>query len=155
MEVFHKPAGACNYAQTAIQAASQLGVAGSEVASVRVRCTAAAINYPGCNSTGPFGSVLQAKMSIQHGVASALGIAPTSITLEEDAELTAAYPARQGAEIIATLRDGREARRRLLDLTPANDDDVRARFQQSASAIAAMVEAEDFQALGTYLANQI
>ena len=39
MEVFFKPAGACNYAQTAIQAASQLGVAGADVASVRVLCT--------------------------------------------------------------------------------------------------------------------
>ncbi len=153
MEVFHKPAGACNYAQTAIQAVGQLGVAAADVASVRVLCTAAALNYPGCNATGPFGSILQEKMSIQRGVAAALGIEPTMITLEEDAALTAAYPAQQGAEVIATLRDGRLVRRRLADLTPASDADVWARFQHSAGAVAAMVADEDFQGLGAYLAN--
>jgi 2-methylcitrate dehydratase PrpD len=153
MEVFHKPAGACNYAQTAIQAASQLGVASSDVKSVRVRCTAAALNYPGCNATGPFGSVLQAKMSIQHGVATALGISPALITLEEDPQLTAAYPAQQGAEVIVVLRDGSEVARRLPDLTPATDADVWARFEQSAGAVAALVAEEDFQGLGACLAK--
>ncbi len=151
MEVFHKPAGACNYAQTAIQAASQLAVAASDIQSVRVRCTAAAINYPGCNAAGPFGSILQEKMSIHHGVASALGIAPTAIVLEEDPELTAAYPAKQGSEVIATLRDGREVRRRLADLTPASDADVWARFEQQAGAVASLVAEEDFKGLGAYL----
>jgi 2-methylcitrate dehydratase PrpD len=134
MDVFHKPAGACNYAQTAIQAASQLGVAAGDVKSVRVRCTAAAINYPGCNATGPFGSILQAKMSIQHGVSKALGIAPEQVTLEEDAELTAAYPAKQGSEVVATLRDGKEVHKRLDDLTPANEEDVFDRYERAASA---------------------
>ncbi len=134
MDVFHKPAGACNYAQTAIQAASQLGVSGNDVNSVRVRCTAAALNYPGCNATGPFGSILQAKMSIQHGVSKALGIAPEQISLEEDTELTTAYPAKQGSEVIATLRDGREVRKRLDDLTPANEEDVFERYERAASA---------------------
>lgn len=153
MEVFHKPAGACNYAQTAIQAASQLGVAGTDVKSVRVRCTSAALNYPGCNATGPFGSILQAKMSIQHGVAAALGIEPTVIALEEDMQLTAAYSAQQGAEVIATLHDGREVSRRLLDLTPASEHDVWARFLDSAGAVAELVAEEDFQGLGAYLAK--
>lgn len=154
LEVFHKPAGACNYAQTAIQAAGQLGVSGEAVGSVRVRCTAAALNYPGCNSTGPFGSILQAKMSIQHGVAKALGISPEQVSLEGDAELTAAYPAKQGSEVIATLRDGREVRRRLDDLTPASESDVRARYERAASAylgpertdrVTAMIESMETQ----------
>lgn len=153
MEVFHKPAGACNYAQTAIQAAGQLGLAAKDVASVRVLCTAAALNYPGCNATGPFESILQEKMSIQRGVAAALGIEPTAITLEEDPALTAAYPACQGAEVIATLRNGKTKRRRLDDLTPASDADVWARFQQSAGAVAELVAEEDFQGLGAYLSK--
>ena len=133
MDVFHKPAGACNYAQTAIQAASQLGVSGDDVQSVKVRCTAAALNYPGCNATGPFGSILQAKMSIQHGVSKALGIGPEQVSLEEDSELTAAYPAKQGSEVIATLRDGHELRNRLDDLTPANEEEVFDRYERAAS----------------------
>jgi 2-methylcitrate dehydratase PrpD len=151
MEVFHKPAGACNYAQTAIQAASQLAIAGSDIKSARVRCTAAAINYPGCDSIGPYGSILQAKMSIQHGVSVALGIEPSIIALEEDPKLTASYPAQQGAEVIATLNDGREVSKRLRDLTPASDHDVWARFEQSASAVAPFVAEEDFQALANAL----
>ncbi len=134
MDVFHKPAGACNYAQTAIQAASQLGVSGEDIKSVRVRCTAAALNYPGCNATGPFGSILQAKMSIQHGVSNALGIAPEQVTLEEDVDLTAAYPAKQGSEVIATLRGGAEVGKRLDDLTPATEEDVFDRYERAASA---------------------
>ncbi len=134
LEVFHKPAGACNYAQTAIQAALQLGVIGSDIQSVRVRCTAAALNYPGCNATGPFGSILQAKMSIQHGVSKALGIEPTQVSLEEDAQLTAAYPGKQGSEVIVILRDGKVGSLRLDDLTPASEDDVFERYDAAASA---------------------
>jgi 2-methylcitrate dehydratase PrpD len=133
LNVFHKPAGACNYAQTAIQAASQLGVAGGAIRSVRVRCTAAALNYPGCNAIGPFGSILQAKMSIQHGVSKALDIEPSQVSLEEDRELTAAYPAKQGSEVIATLDDCKEVRCRLDDLTPASEDEVYERYEIAAS----------------------
>ena len=84
-------------------------------------------------------------------LAASRGIAPTAITLEEDPTLTAAYPAQQGSEVIATLRDGSEVRKRLADLTPASYDDVRARFTRSAAPVAAMVDADDFQALGAYL----
>ena len=69
--VFHKAAPACNYAQTPCQAALALQKP-ADIASIRVRVTRAALNYPGCNHAGPYTSVLQAKMSIQYGVAATL-----------------------------------------------------------------------------------
>ena len=159
LEVFHRSAvaGACNYAQTATQAALALAteekITAAEVASVRVRCSAAALNYPGCNAPGPFDRVLQAKMSIRYCVASTLvkssveesnfrafrdpeiqRVMNTTI-LEEDNALTQAYPKAQGSEVIVTLRSGKILKRYLYDLKPASESDVRARYQHASSAV--------------------
>jgi 2-methylcitrate dehydratase PrpD len=76
LSVYHKPAPACNYAQTACQVARALvaedGVAAGAIEAIAVRASAAALGYPGCNATGPFERVLQAKMSIQYCVAATL-----------------------------------------------------------------------------------
>jgi 2-methylcitrate dehydratase PrpD len=162
--VYHKPAPACNYAQTACQAALSIGVPSRDIAAVQVRCTAAAIHYPGCNASGPFERVLQAKMSIHFCVAATL--ARQSIEesnyrrlddpeiarligvtkLEEDPELTQAYPRLQGSEVIVTLRDGRVLRKKMSDLVPATPDQIRARFRSAAGAAAVRIE-EKVQAL--------
>ncbi|HEV8415834.1 MAG TPA: MmgE/PrpD family protein [Bryobacteraceae bacterium] len=156
--VYHKPAPACNYAQTACQAALAIGVPSRDIAAVQVRCTAAAIHYPGCNAPGPFERVLQAKMSIHFCVAATL--ARQSIEesnyrrlddleiarligvtkLEEDPELTQAYPRLQGSEVIVTLRDGRVLRKKMSDLVPATPDQIRARFRSAAGAAAVRIE---------------
>jgi 2-methylcitrate dehydratase PrpD len=156
--VYHKPAPACNYAQTACQAALAIGVPSQDIASVQVKCTAAAIHYPGCNAAGPFERVLQAKMSIHFCVAATL--ARQSIEesnyrrlddpeiarligitrLEEDPELTQAYPRFQGSEVIITLRDGKVLRKRMSDLVPATPDQIRARFRSAAGAAAVRIE---------------
>jgi len=156
--VYHKPAPACNYAQTACQAALAIGVPSQDIAAVQVKCTAAAIHYPGCNAPGPFERVLQAKMSIHFCVAATL--ARRSIeesnyrrlddpeiarligvtTLEEDPELTQAYPGVQGSEVIVTLRDGRVLRKKMSDLVPATPDQIRARFRSAAGAAAVRIE---------------
>ena len=159
--VYHKPAPACNYAQTACQAA--LGIAremdSAEIAGINVKCSAAAINYPGCNAAGPFQRVLQAKMSIRFCVAATLSrrtieennyrrladheIARlVSITdLEEDADFTRAYPDRQGSQVIVTLRNGKVIERRMADLVPATPDQIRSRFRSAAGGRAASIEA--------------
>ena len=111
--VYHKPAPACNYAQTACQAALAIGVNSAEITNIEVRCTAAAIDYPGCNAAGPFQRVLQAKMSIHFCVAATLArrsieegnyrnLNDPEITrlmgvtkLQEDAELTKPTQARR------------------------------------------------------------
>lgn len=157
LAVFHKPAPACNYAQTPCQAALALGRPNS-VRSVRVRVSAAALNYPGCNHSGPFTSVLQAKMSIQYGVAAALvcgSLEESSfrrlddpeiarlarlIVLEEDAEFSAAYPARQGAEVTVVTADGRTLHSRLSDLVPADESMVRSRFRAACGPAAGALE---------------
>jgi 2-methylcitrate dehydratase PrpD len=159
LSVYHKPAPACNYAQTACQAALAVGVPSEEITAVQVKCSDAAINYPGCNAPGPFERVLQAKMSIHFCVAATL--ARRSITesnyrllddpeiarlisvtkLEEDPEFTQAYPGAQGSEVIVTLRDGRVLRKKMSDLVPATPDQIRARFRCSAGAAAEPIEA--------------
>ena len=157
MSVFHKPAPACNYAQTPSQAAlalaSQDGVQSKDIASIRVKCTAAAVAYPGCNSAGPFERILQAKMSIHYCVAATLVkgkideenyrvltdpeilrlVAAT--TIETDPGFTSEYPRLQGAEVVVTLRDGRVFRQSLPDVMPATAADVKKRFKAASEKV--------------------
>jgi len=154
LEVYHKPAPACNYAQTATQSAvalaTQDGVKSGDVTQIHVRATAAAAGYPGCDYAGPFTKTLQAKMSIQFCVGAALSrgvieeanyrnLADPEInrlagitTITIDPALTAAYPAQQGAEVEITLRDGRKLTRGLADVVPATPEQIRARFRIAA-----------------------
>lgn len=159
--VYHKPAPACNYAQTACQAALSLAVEveTGDIASITVRASAAAVGYPGCNFAGPFERILQAKMSIQYCVAATLrrraieeanyhlltdpevlrlaGIT----TLETDAAFTEAYPCAQGSEVIVRLRSGEIRRQRLSDLTPATPEEIRMRFRTACGPAASDIEA--------------
>jgi 2-methylcitrate dehydratase PrpD len=153
MSVYHKPAPACNYAQTACQAALALavdqGVNSRDIAGVQIKCSAAAITYPGCNFAGPFERILQAKMSIPYCVAATLAQAKideanyhllsdpelarlvAATTLEEDGSFTEAYPGEQGAEVAVTLASGETRRHRMRDLVPANPNQIRARFRSA------------------------
>jgi len=179
--VYHKPAPACNYAQTACQAALALAdqFAAEEIAAIRVRCSAAALNYPGCNVSGPFERILQAKMSIPFCVAATLvrgsieesnyrllddpeiGRLAGLVELEEDPELSRAYPGAQGSEVVVTLRDGRVLKHRMTDLVPATADQIRTRFRCAAGPAAKPIEAmvdtleqlEDAGSLGGLLAG--
>jgi 2-methylcitrate dehydratase PrpD len=130
LDVYYKPFAACNYAQTPCQAAEALKPI-SGVAQILVRCSAAAEAYPGCNYSGPCDNILQAKMSIQHCVAKALGDPSLAdiITVEAADEFTAAYPQKQGAEVIITLQNGRQISHKLQDLTPATELQIRTRFR--------------------------
>src|ERR1700678_2661717 len=118
LSVYYKPAPACNYAQTACQAAlavaMQNGFRSSDIESIVVKASAAAVGYPGCDYAGPFERILQAKTSIQYCVAATLArgaiaesnyrvlndpevVRLAGITrLETDAAFTEAYPAAQG-----------------------------------------------------------
>jgi 2-methylcitrate dehydratase PrpD len=149
--VYYKPAPACNYAQTACQAAlvlaQQDGIPSADIEAIRVRCSEAAVAYPGCNFAGPFERILQAKMSIHFCVAATLAqgrIAESNyrllddpeimrlahaITLEAGDEFTKSYPARQGAEVTVTLRSGETRTERLTDVVPATPGEIRERFR--------------------------
>lgn len=151
LSVYYKPAPACNYAQTACQAAQALttqdGILSRDIQDVRVRCSAAAVAYPGCDFAGPWNRILQAKMSIQYCVAATLAqgkIAEANyhllddpevkrlagvMTLCEGVEFTAGYPAKQGAEVTVRLRNGETRTQRLDDVVPAAPGEIRARFR--------------------------
>ncbi len=110
----------------------------NDIERVTVRVTRAAALYPGCDVSGPFEHVLQAKMSIHYNVAAALrhgdfdesNYVPqrnsdvltiaTKTRLEIDDELTKAFPAKQGAEVIVQTRAGDELRERVEDVVPSD-----------------------------------
>jgi len=165
MSVYYKPAPACNYAQTACQAALALAeqerFRASDIESILVKASEAAAKYPGCDYPGPFERILQAKMSIQYCVAATLARGAieesnyhllddleinrlAGVTkLEIDPEFTAAYPGAQGTELIVTLGEGRVISRKLDDVIPATPDQIRARFRAACAnwrAIEELVE---------------
>jgi 2-methylcitrate dehydratase PrpD len=156
MAVYSKPVPACNFAQTAAQAAlrvSQELADADEIDRVVIRAPDAAVRYPGCDSTGPYRNALQAKMSIPFSVAATLvrgGIEEenyselddadiirlVSVTdLAADAGFTAAFPGKQGAEVTVHLRGGRTIRHALPDVIAATPSDIRARFRAAASRV--------------------
>jgi 2-methylcitrate dehydratase PrpD len=169
LSVFNKPAPACNYAQTACQAAlaiaRDLGEARRDIRSVSIRVSDAAVRYPGCDFRGPFERPLQAKMSIQFGVAAALArgaLEEANYRIPESAEIrrlvaatslvadpgfTAAYPAAQGAEVEATLASGARIARSLGDVVPATEAEVRDRFRRAATDAVGAEQARAIEAL--------
>lgn len=145
-QVFFKQVPACNYAQTAAQVALQLKLEHTldidETKSITVKVPYAAANYPGCDYSGPFTSILQARMSIHFNVASALlngnfndthfqdysnetlQQLTNIITIEIDDALTMAYPAHQGAAISLTDATGQTFEAILEDVIPAGTEEV-------------------------------
>ncbi len=156
LSVFNKPFPACNFAQTPCQAALDLARAESfraqDIQAIHVYASRAAVTYPGCDHAGPFERTLQAKMSIQFGVAAALLSAEVSeasyavldradllrlaglTTLVAREDFTAAFPGRQGAEVVVTLADGRVLRSTAPDVTAASPEQVQQRFVAAANA---------------------
>jgi 2-methylcitrate dehydratase PrpD len=156
MAVYNKPAPACNFAQTAAQTAlrvaRELGTC-EDIETVSIRVPDAAARYPGCDSKGPFRNALQAKMSIPFSVAAVLArgaleednyadVGDPKILrligrtdLQSESGLTAAFPARQGAEILVGLRNGNTIHQRLDNVIAATPEEIRARFRQAASDV--------------------
>ncbi len=156
LSVYHKPVPACNFAQTASQAAIRLAQAGqcpaSNIEVITIRVPHAGATYPGCDFTGPYMNILQAKMSIQYNVAAALVMGNVTeanfdlledplvhrllavTRLEIDDEMTLAYPARQGSAVEVCLVGGACHALRLDDVVNATAQDVRDRFQVAAMA---------------------
>lgn len=155
LSVYHKPVPACNFAQTVSQAALRLsrgaGFSVDNIVAITVRVPRAGMLYPGCNHSGPFAHILQAKMSIQYNVAAALierGVTEQNFTLLNDAilheligmmnvevddQMTRDYPALQGGEVELRLRDGSRVHVRLDNVVNAEPAEVRARFRLAVS----------------------
>ncbi|MDA9543968.1 hypothetical protein ACM43_05255 [Bradyrhizobium sp. CCBAU 45321] len=156
MAVYNKPVPACNFAQTAAQAALRVSheLAGpEEIDRVVIRAPDAAVRYPGCASTGPYRNALQAKMSIPFSVAATLVrgeieegnyaelddvdiIRLVAITkLEPDVGFTTAFPDKQGADVSVHLQSGRTIRHALPDVIAATPSDIRTRFRTAAQGV--------------------
>lgn len=154
LAVYHKPVPACNFAQTATQAAIRLAKSGDcpveSIQSIKIRVPRAGATYPGCDNAGPFLNVLQAKMSIQFNVVSALVLGNTTeenfkllenplvhrlleITqLEVDDVMTRNYPTQQGGAVEVRVVDGARHELSLVNVVNATREDVRDRFQHAA-----------------------
>ncbi len=154
LAVYNKPVPACNFAQTpcqsALAAVGRQPLAPERIRAIRVAASYAAVRYPGCDFSGPFRTRLQAKMSIQFGVAAALRYGKVAesnyaalndpevmrliglVTLAADNEFTAAFPARQGARVEIETVDGAVLRQTLADVVPATEAEIRARFRDAA-----------------------
>jgi 2-methylcitrate dehydratase PrpD len=150
LAVFFKPVPACNFAQSPAQAALAIAkrrkLRAADIDRVTVQVTRAAALYPGCNVGGPFEHILQAKMSIQYNVAAALlhgdfaerNYVPQQnpdvlqvaalARLDVDADLTKAFPAKQGAGVSVHTHAGDLLEERVEDVVPTSADGVRERF---------------------------
>jgi 2-methylcitrate dehydratase PrpD len=157
LAVYHKPVPACNFAQTPSQAALAIvrerSIPTARIAAITVRVPRAGALYPGCDYTGPFEHILQAKMSIQYNVAAALmlnGVTERNFTLLSDPELhrlmgvmkleiddamTRAYPGLQGGEVEVHLSDGTTHRIRLDNVVNASEADVQGRFRAATQEV--------------------
>ncbi|MBL8895426.1 MAG: MmgE/PrpD family protein, partial [Rhizobiales bacterium] len=134
------------------------------IASVNVKASRAAKAYPGCDYAGPFQRILQAKMSIHYAVASALLRGKVDeasyvdlndaallelankVNVEADSGFTAAFPAKQGAEVEIKLRNGKVLSRKLADVVPATLDLVRHRFRVAAAKAVGETKAKSLEA---------
>jgi 2-methylcitrate dehydratase PrpD len=156
LAVFFKPVPACNFAQTPAQVAHALALrhrlSAADIDRVTVRVTRAAALYPGCDASGPFQHILQAKMSIHYNVAAALthgdfaerNYVPQEngavqalakrTTVEIDDGFTNAFPAKQGAAVVVRLHSGETLEQSADNLEPTDAEGVHERFFAAAAA---------------------
>ena len=123
-------------------------------ARIVVRVPSRAMRYPGCDFAGPFQRALQAKMSIQFGVAAALArgaIAEENYQRLDDAGSPApdradrargrtrpsrrAFRARRAPRSSVSLADGSRSSSAWTTWCAATSDEVRARFRAAAAAV--------------------
>jgi len=157
MNVYHKPAPACNYAQTASQCALALtrsqSIAMEDIVAISINVSDAALHYPGCNAKGPFERPLQAKMSIVFSTAAVLTTGQIaednyhqldhpdinrliSLTdLQSSAGYTSAFPAKQGTSLSITLANGLILHIAQDDLVPASPAMVYERLATSVTQV--------------------
>ncbi|MGK3203177.1 MmgE/PrpD family protein [Amycolatopsis sp. MEPSY49] len=128
-DIVHKPAPACIYVQGPCRLAEEIvrrhHPDPARIESVLVGLADQAARYPGCDNGGPIIDVVAAQLSVQFSVASVLvagGILDRNwrnpadpetnrlaarSRLVADPELSARFPARNGARVQVLLDDGR------------------------------------------------
>ena len=170
LAVFFKPVPACNFAQSPAQAALNVAkrkrLRAADIERVTVNVTRAAALYPGCNVSGPFEHILQAKMSIHYNVASALvhgDTAERNYVPQQNPDVLQARDAacgsrstrtsrrrfrpQQGAGVIVHTRAGDVLEERVDDVVPTNADGVRERFVAAAAERLGQKQAKELDRL--------
>jgi 2-methylcitrate dehydratase PrpD len=167
LRVFFKQVPACNYAQTAAQAARRVKETHApdlvDISAITACVPHAAAHYPGCDYAGPFNSILQARMSIHFNVASALihgdfhdshyrdfGNADVAVLAEKvsvviDAALTADYPGKQGAVVSVSSGRGEVFSESLDDVIAASSKEISERYLDAAGSVIGSAAANELQ----------
>lgn len=153
--VYHKPAPACAYLQTAIQAAQRLrrrtALPPDEIETVTVRTFPLGKTCPGVDNPGPFEEIIQAQMS---NVVAAV-LRDGELTLDHlrgcstepiarlarrvqvvvDDDATRVFPGRKAGGVRVTLKGGRVEEEWLEDLAYPTKDDVERKFHAYARRV--------------------
>jgi 2-methylcitrate dehydratase PrpD len=146
---------ACVFVQAAVHAAEAIvlreRIPADAIQRVELRTFEAAVRYPGCDDPGPIDTLPAARMSLQYAVASvlarreltdanftdidnpALRALVPKVKIEIADEFTAAYPARQGAQVIVRCRSGRTIEGRVDEVPSFDFDGIVARYRRVAS----------------------
>ena len=157
LEVIHKLAPACVFAQAPCQAALCLAkneaITPAELESVEIGVTAAAAACPGCDFAGPFADRAAAQQSIQFGVASVLCASaiderywaePHDPRVNElaarcrvivDPAIDAEHPARFGAAVRVRTTTGRNLQSSVADAPEMSSSAIEARFTADSGAV--------------------
>ncbi len=168
MNVEFKPFPGCNFIQSPVAAALRLRKAADwtpdAATSVTIRTFGAARRYPGCDYAGPFTNAVQAKMSLQYGVAAALAYGCLDeqaftqladpavlrlldlISIETAPEFEARYPGRQSAELVVTMAVGASRRAAVDDVPWLDPAAVQSRLVAAATVRAGGQAASDLVA---------
>ena len=155
LDVYYKVAPACAFVQTgdilALNMARDRNIELENVERIVIKTFKAAKDYPGLDYTGPFTSIMQAKMSLPYGVAAVLvfkeigqGVydrfddplvaqIATRCELESDAEISVQYPEKQGCRIEIHMRDGSVISDAQEDVGVMSEDEVVENFRLQAS----------------------
>ena len=155
--VYHKPAPACAYLQSTIQAAQRLvrraKLSPNDIEAVTVRTFPLGKSCPGVDNPGPFEEIIQAQMSNQFVVAAVLldgeltldhllncrsepiaRLAPR-IRVTVDAQATRVFPKHKAGGVRVMLKGGRVEEEWVEDLAYPTDEDVKRKFHTYARRV--------------------
>ncbi len=161
LDIVHKPAPACIFAQSPVQAAAALVAVHrprpNEIERVEI-CTAAnAIGFPGCNNSGPFADPPSAQQSIQFGVAAVMvagEVQDASWGRPSDPAINAlaarcrlvvdesAAAGRQPVRLTVRMQGGDTLSSDIPDFRSMSEDEVVARYRRSAGPVLGVAKAE-------------
>lgn len=155
--VYHKPAPACAYLQSTIQATQRfvrrVKPSPDDVETVTVRTFPLGKTCPGVDNPGPFEEIIQAQMSNQFVVAAVLldgeltldhlldcraeriaRLAPRiQVTIDDQA--TRVFPKQKAGGVRVTLKGGRVEEEWVQDLAYPTDEDVKRKFHTYARRV--------------------